>query len=57
LTGTSVRDLDGRRWVVVHEVWEQAQLVEALGALGWVTEPLALDGDQFPWMLARLSSS
>ena len=36
--GVSVRDIDGRRWHVVHVLWQPDELTERLRALGWRAE-------------------
>jgi hypothetical protein len=33
--GNSVRDRDGRRWRVVHNLWERDDLSSRLSGLGW----------------------
>jgi SAM-dependent methyltransferase len=33
--GTSLRDLDGRRWRVVHHLWDRDELAARLRELGW----------------------
>jgi SAM-dependent methyltransferase len=36
--GVGVRDHHGRRWRVVHNLWDPDELASALGALGWTMD-------------------
>jgi SAM-dependent methyltransferase len=38
--GISLRDHDGRRWRVVHNLWEPAELSARLAGAGWHMEPI-----------------
>lgn len=38
-SGISVRDLDGRRWRVVHVLWDPDELAAHLSDIGWRVEP------------------
>ena len=52
--GVSLRDHHGRRWRVVHNLWDPADLSSRLGSLGWTMEILGpgLVGDMV-WASAR----
>lgn len=38
--GFSLRDRRGRRWQMVHKLWERDKLESELRSLGWATEGL-----------------
>lgn len=50
--GVSTRDLDGRRWTVVHRVWDLDALSERLASLGWRTTVELDDPGGFHWVRA-----
>lgn len=49
----SVRDLNGRRWRVVHRVWDEQELVSRLSALGWSIRIEMVDPIGYHWASAR----
>jgi SAM-dependent methyltransferase len=49
----SVRDLGGRRWRVVHRVWDPDALAARLRALGWAMQIELWDSTGFHWASAR----
>jgi hypothetical protein len=52
--GISIRDYDGRRWPVVHNLWDPAELSARLADLGW--HMTAIDTGLFAnvvWATAR----
>ena len=51
-TGVSVRDLDGRRWTVVHETWSAEALARRLGKLGWELAATGPADESFQWATA-----
>jgi demethylmenaquinone methyltransferase/2-methoxy-6-polyprenyl-1,4-benzoquinol methylase len=55
--GVSVRDHHGRRWRVVHNLWDPAELSSSLGSLGWTMDPLGPGlFDNVVWASARRGS-
>ena len=48
----SVRDLEGRRWTVVHQLWDPERLADALRPLGWRMEVVLAEDDGFDWAVA-----
>lgn len=52
--GVSIRDLDGRRWHVVHVLWQPDELLERLRTIGWRAEVIGAGwfGDVF-WVAAN----
>lgn len=51
--GISVRDLDGRRWTVVHQTWDTEILATRLGSLGWQLSATGPADESFEWATAR----
>jgi SAM-dependent methyltransferase len=49
----SVRDLGGRRWRVIHELWDPRELTARLGRLGWELRIEMEDPGGFHWASAR----
>jgi len=49
----SVRDVDGRRWTVVHVLWDQGALSDELERCGWTMKVERRGAGFFTWATAR----